>query len=460
MNEAMAEKCEAPYSRQPSSTINSRQQSPVDHILQIIRPFTTAVVMDHQHREVSDLPPKKKPKLLTTNDVDDGAAAAANLGGAVFSAEDHNMKEETIQNNSIAAAAKCDEGVPDTRKCELCEGDRPRSCYSKKQWNKPYGGWNCQACSAEQRAKQRNSEHELSQQDKQNRHDQKVSDQAAKTKGTFQTERRCLTCHSIQPRTAYSGKQWKQLFRECQECVQVRQDSKNRQPPRAKVSQANTNFVDRLCSSCREIKHKPDFSPKQWKNPQDADRLCKECWAEEEEAKEDHRVIEAEEKKLNPALIDKKRCFACHEFKDKKYFSGKQQKKAYGICAPCVLVVQEERHRQKTARICSACQEEKGWDNFAREQWKTNKAERRCRPCAAVHVCARDEHRLAEQMEQRDKKEEDAATRLCFSCTKFHTEDGFSGRQWTKTYATCKTCSATVLPDINNVDATATVPPL
>lgn len=47
----------------------------------------------------------------------------------------------------------------------------------------------------------------------------------------------------------------------------------------------------------------------------------------------------------------------------------------------------------------------------------------------------RAEHRQAE----RDQKE--GCLRRCYTCKIFATQEGFSGRQWTKTYATCKRCS-------------------
>ena len=365
--------------------------------------------------EATDLPPKKKLKTSDSGGDDTTTSTTDNEEGVTITST------PTFAPEFDGRVPGPDSGA-DTRRCELCQRDRPRSCYGKKQWNKPYGGWSCQECSGQQREKERIEQQELSQQDKQNRHDQKIADQAAKTQDTFSTERRCLTCRTTKPRTGYSGKQWKQLFRECQECVHIRQTACNRgQPPRNKALSSSqqqqpnfNNVVDRLCSSCCQLKHRPEFFPKQWKTPQDADRLCKQCWAEEEEAKEQHRAsVESVKTKQDPDVADKKRCFACHEFKciqqshqsPSPSFSKKQLSKPYGICIPCIVVLQEERHRQKNTCVCSVCHEEKGWDQFAHEQRKSNKAVRRCRTCAADHVRDREEHRLAEQQQQQQQQQ-------------------------------------------------------
>ena len=407
-------------------------------------------MMEHHPDVIMNPSAKKKPKLIMPIDDDDNGCTSRDEADDDGLNRDNNQCDNTVP-SPPSSSPPPSSGI-ETRKCELCLGDHPRSCYSKKQWNKTYGGWNCQDCNANQRAQLRTDQQELTQQNKQNRHTQKISDQAAKQMGAFMTERRCITCQQTKLRTEYSGKQWKQLFRECQGCTQARLEfNRNGNGNGNGNSDNHKNVVDRLCSGCHEIKHRPDFSPKQWKNPQDADRLCKECWAEEELAKEDHRLrIEAEEISPHPgsssssSVVEKKRCFACHKFKVKLVdFSGKQQKKTYGICIPCVIIVQGARHRQKTVRICSSCQGKKGLGDYAREQWKKPKG--RCRTCAAAHVHEQEEHRQAELMQQQNRKKDDVPVRKCLACKEFQNENGFSARQWTKTYATCKTCSSSMM---------------
>ena len=388
------------------------------------------------------------------------------------------------------------EGV--TRRCEVCEKDLPRSKYGKKQWNKAYGGWQCQPCvhSESQRVHRlsREAETQTAQADKRNRHEQKMSDQSAKqqqveieggtTTTVFARERRCLGCKQVKLRSSYSGKQWKQLFRECINCVLKRQEQKNTQPG-STLNNTNSQVQEKVCSGCDLSKKSSDFSPKQWKHGHDADRWCKICWADEELAREDHRKAIAayqtetgDDDKKRPS---KKRCFACHEFKEATpaNFSGKQQKKPYGICAPCVEILQAARRQkysntssENVTKQCSVCQEPKGYGDFAREQWKgNNKTDRKCRLCAAVHVKEQDEHRRAERVHQKQQQSfgdgasatwtttnqspntactssmpntsATLAMRRCFQCKQFQEVEGFSGRQWTKTYATCKTCTVT-----------------
>lgn len=317
----------------------------------------------------------------------------------------------------------------------------------------------CNPCLSAERADARSSEKESALLDKQQRHHQKIIDQTAKADGTFHgpdAKRRCLICQQTKPRGEYSGKQWKQLYRECKICVNERQSSgvpKKRHP--GEVEAELRQIVERLCSGCKGTKGRNDFSPKQWKNPLDLDRMCKVCWAEEEVAREEHRAAEEKEKCRrgnDPHSPMTKRCYACHIFKALEAFSSKQKKKSYGVCTPCVAVLQEERRRDanraKTARLCFVCKVEKGLDGYAREQWK--RADRRCRVCATEHVKARDEHRLAEKLvkEERNRVASIAVdssnpplTRRCFECKEFKQVDGFSGRQWMKTYATCRECS-------------------
>lgn len=436
-----------------------------------------------QNNEYEDhlLPVAKKARL-------DASATASREAGA------------TPESSQTVEAEVNLEG-PKTRRCEVCEKDLPRSKYGKKQWNKAYGGWQCQACVHSEARRvhrlSREAETQATQEDKRNRHEQKKSDQAAKQKQieveggkamtVFDKERRCLGCQQVKPRSDYSGKQWKQLFRECTKCVHIRQQQKQTQPG-STHNKTNSQVQEKVCSGCDLSRKSSEFSPKQWKHSHDADRWCKLCWADEELARDYHRRAIAayqnetgDDDKKRPS---KKRCFACHEFKEATptNFSGKQQKKPYGICVPCVEILQAARRQKYSSassedvtKQCSVCREPKGYDDFAREQWKgNNKIDRKCRLCAAAHVREQDEHRCAERAYQEQQQQQSlnkeastttratkqspntsctsnstsntgtmSAMRRCFQCKQFQWGERFSGRQWTKTYATCKICTVT-----------------
>mmetsp|Transcript_30039 Transcript_30039/g.36639 ORF Transcript_30039/g.36639 Transcript_30039/m.36639 type:complete len:425 (-) Transcript_30039:47-1321(-) len=388
--------------------------------------ITTSKCHDPADTQTEEGPTPKKAKIVRSD----------NTAGT-------NTENDSLSSNS------------ETHTCESCIKSLPRASYTKKQWNKVYGGWICNNCLAEQRSLLRDAEKEAQRLDKQNRHEQKLIDQKGKADGTFDgidAIRRCLICQVSKPRKEYSGKQWKRLFRECESCVTVRMESgEKKKRPVGQVQAELLQIVSRFCSRCGDTKAKSDFSPKQWKQPADGERMCKVCWRREENARYEHRsAIEQEEirRENNPLLPMTKLCFTCHNFKSPEAFSSNQRKKLYGSCTECVVVVHDRRRQGilqvKKARVCSICHLEKAFEDYARGQFA--RIDRRCRICAAAYVKERDEHRLAEKemedkrrlCEERGKKS--PLTKRCFGCKLFKDVDGYSGRQWNKIFATCRAC--------------------
>mmetsp|Transcript_37235 Transcript_37235/g.42511 ORF Transcript_37235/g.42511 Transcript_37235/m.42511 type:complete len:381 (-) Transcript_37235:182-1324(-) len=331
---------------------------------------------------------------------------------------------------------KQDNGTDVEKLCEKCQISKPRSKYNKKQWAKIYGGWTCQECSNQQGSVERKKL-------KQRQHDQKMADQQSKKEGKFFDERTCFQCLIPKPKEAYAGKQWKQLYRQCKQCVvsnglmKVRLEEKE---------PATSGF--KFCSGCKETKLHSEFTGDQWRHPVDAERLCKTCWKEEGEAKREHRELSEQQKRINPDL---KRCYACHEFLLlDKYFSGKQGKKLYGFCTSCVEFLREDRQkdnkkaRESSTRACSICGKQKTIVEFGRGQWK--RIDPRCSPCATALVQKMDQHRQLEKSYYTNEENEDldniAAKKMrrCFHCGEFKEQSFYSGRQWTKTYAACLIC--------------------
>ena len=330
------------------------------------------------------------------------------------------------------------------RKCESCLMLKPRSKYNKKQWSKVYGGWRCLDCFAQERVKQREDASKAVQTLKQNQHEQKLREQSAKKDGIFMDRRPCFQCTRNKSKTEYSGKQWKKLYRQCQECVTANGFLPTMviEPEKTTKNKGGYSDGSKYCSGCKESKLKVDFPPQQWAEPVNAERLCTPCYEEEGVAKSEHIQISN-----NHPNENEKRCYACHRFLPTEEYSSKQVSKKYGICVGCVEIIRQDRKedlikaKQVSTRPCSICGIQKKSGEFGRGQWK--RSDPRCKVCAVILVQKMDKHRQLEKEytakyhnseevggeESIVKEEIQSKKRRCFECGSFLGQGKYSIRQ-------------------------------